>query len=387
MNRAGRWLMLLILVGALGTGARVGAVEEEAVPEDTGSEGAAAVSLFGRPSRRIVPGNVAIIYRMGERRLEELRRDRSVAELEIARRLEGFLLVQLAKAADVSGGDIRLLTRAERRFARAMARDLLLGKPAPRLRELDSRFSADTLETLLLELRVESHRLADEALVPGTEEHARALFAFAERRGRELAGISGPFTEDERGELQNLVDLAQVPETFRVPESERSPEPGGPPERPEPLRRDLVFAFLRELRNRILPILPASSPQEERNRLIQFARDNHQILGLSADDAELMAEEFLAAEPSTIPMVPTAVAPGGVVWVSPVVLVPPTQVRVGSVFRRTRLSGRGAGTANLAAATPMIWVSNVELPPQFLGTQRSRIGRRGRLSEAFGRER
>jgi hypothetical protein len=275
----------------------------------------------GTPSPRISIQDAAIIYRRAHAELTALRQDNNRSAASIESQLRHAIEGWLAKAADVPAGDPSGLTEAEREIARSMTAEVLAGKPAPVLKAPDSRFTDDVLRTLLAEIRSQEkgNDRGGAAAKPDIERQQRV--DFARRRARELTKINDDFRPDELAEIENVVDLSLVPESFQVPGPPRPTEPTKP-DGTAPITaalRQRVFFWLGEVCSRVFPLIGGLDANARKLNLVKFIKDNHDALGVAETAALELVEAFLSENPAALQPAITNTVPTGTISIAPII--------------------------------------------------------------------
>jgi hypothetical protein len=193
------------------------------------------------------------------------------------------------------------------------------------LKGLDSRLTDDVLRTLLAAIR--SQRQGNDgggaAANPDLERQRRV--EFARGKARELAKINDSLRPDELAELENLVDLSLVPDSFKVPRPPRPAEPTKPAGTGTitPELRQRVFFWLREICSRVFPLIGGLDTDARKFNLVKFVKDNHEALGVAETAALELVEGFLTENPAVLQPAITNTTPTGTITVAPVITVAP----------------------------------------------------------------
>jgi hypothetical protein len=277
----------------------------------------------GTPPPRISLQDAAIIYRRAQAELTALRQDNNRSAASIETQLRHAIEAWLAKAADVPAGDPSQLTEPEREFARSMAAEVLTGKPAPVLKVPDSRFTDALLRTLLADVRSQGSGNAPASAAANPDLERQRRVDFARRRAKELAKINDDFRPDELAEIENVVDLSLVPESFKIPVPPRPTEPTNPDGTAPvtaPLRQR-VFFWLQEVCTRVFPLIGGLDADARKFNLVKFIKDNHDVLGVAETAALELVEGFLSENPAALQPVTTNTVPTGTISVAPVITV------------------------------------------------------------------
>ena len=275
------------------------------------------------PSPRISLQDAAMIYRRAQAELTALRQDNNRSAANIESQLRHAIEAWLAKAADVPADDPGGLTEVEREFARSMTAEVLAGKPAPLLKGPDSRLTDDVLRTLLTAIRSQGQGNDGGGAAANPDLERQRRVEFARRRARELAKISDNLRPDELAELENLVDLSLVPESFKVPGPPRPAEPTKP-DGTAPITAEIrqrVFFWLREVCSRVFPLIGGLDANARKLNLVKFIKDNHDALGVAETAALELVEGFLSENPAALQPAITNTTPTGTITVAPVITV------------------------------------------------------------------
>jgi hypothetical protein len=277
------------------------------------------------PSPRISLQDVAVIYRRAQAELTALRQDNNRSAANIESQLRHAVESWLAKAADVPADDPSGLTEVEREFARSMTAEVLAGKPAPVLKGLDSRLTDDVLRTLLAAIRSQGRGSDGGGAAANPDLERQRRVEFARGRARELAKINDSLRPDELAELENLVDLSLVPESFKVPRPPRPAEPTKPAGTGTitPELRQRVFFCLREVCTKVFPLIGGLDANARKFNLVKFIKDNHEALGVAETAALELVEGFLTEDPAALQPAITNTTPSGTITVAPVITVAP----------------------------------------------------------------
>jgi hypothetical protein len=204
-----------------------------------------------------------------------------------------------------------------------MTAEVLAGKPAPMLKGLDSRFNDNILRTLLAGLRSQGQGNDGGGAAANPDLERQRRIDFARRRARELAKINDDLRPDELAELENLVDLSLVPESFRVPGLPRPDEPTKP-DGASPITaaiRQRIFFWLREVCTRVFPLIGGLDANARKLNLVKFIKDNHDALGVAETAAHELVEGFLSENPTALQPTTTDTSSTGTISVVRVITV------------------------------------------------------------------
>jgi hypothetical protein len=251
-----------------------------------------------------------------------LRQDKSRSAASIESQLRHAIEGWLAKAADVPADDPSQLTDPEREFARSMTTEILASRPAPVLKRPDSRFTDDVLRTLLAAIRSQAQG-NDGGGASNRDLERQRRVEFTQKKGRELAKINDSLRPDELAELENLVDLSLVPESFLVPGPPRPTEPTKPDGTAQitAVLRQRVYFWLSEVCTRVFPLIGGLDANARKLNLVKFIKDNHDALGVAETAALELVEGFLSENPAALQPATTNTIPPGTITTVPVVTV------------------------------------------------------------------
>jgi hypothetical protein len=255
------------------------------------------------PSERISQQDLAIIYRRAQSALTALRQYKSRNSTSIESELRLLVEGWLSEAADIPGKDTKLLTEDEKKLAQAMTGDVIAGKPAPVLKEPDSRLTEGVLRILLEETRSQSEPKTADGSPSSTESVRKQRIEFAQRRARELSKINDSLRPDELAEIENVVDLSLIPESFKVPTGAQPAEPRKPGNTAPPTTaalREQIFYWLNEICTKVFPLIGGLDANSRKLNLVKFIKDNQATLGVAEIAAEQLVEQFLAENPGAI---------------------------------------------------------------------------------------